>query len=65
MTLQVDYHVLSGAGALMATFANQDRALGWAKAKRREFPGIGVKEVTTVVTERTVYKSRIALRAVG
>ena len=55
---KLDYEVRSGAGALMLTSPDRERAVAFAKARTGEFPGIHVDVVERFETRRTTWRPR-------
>lgn len=60
----VDFVVVNRVGRVLHTASHLDIAKRWAKANQHLHTGVEVREVTTTVTSRRVYRPAVKLEVV-
>lgn len=65
MIVSVTYEARTRHNILARTFDSADLAKQWARDNAHLLPGLSIREVTTTVCERTVWRDRPALRVVA
>jgi hypothetical protein len=62
MKVASTYEARTGSGILVHTFDSMDLAKQWGRDNAERLPGLTIKEVTTTVVERTVWRQRAVLQ---